>query len=102
MTGISTRLERRIRADFPHFPHVVGAALAELTREVFPSEARDSAAIERIQMAALLAARGDLRKLDDALVLGRADWRDLLVLAGLADGDWQDRVAAELAPPDEE
>jgi hypothetical protein len=96
MTGISTRLGRRIRADFPHCPHVVAAALAELTREVFPSEARDSLPIERIQLAALIMAHGDLRRLDDAIVLGRADWRDLLVAAGLADDGWQSRVATEL------
>jgi hypothetical protein len=96
MTEISTRLQRRVRADFPHYPNVVAAALAELTREVFPSETRDSLPIERIQLAALLSARGDLRRLDDALVLGRADWRDLLVVADLADDGWRSRVAAEL------
>jgi hypothetical protein len=78
---------------------LVTAALAELTREVFPGEARDSVAIERIQLAALLLAQGDLRKLDDAVALGRRDWRDLLVAGGLADEGWQERVAAELEPP---
>jgi hypothetical protein len=101
MTGISTRLQRRVHADFPHCPNVVTAALAELTREVFPSEARDSLPIERIQLAALVAAEGDLGRLDDALVLGRQDWRDLLVAAGLADEDWQERMASELRPAEE-
>ena len=98
MTGISTRLERRVWADFPHHANLVTAALIELTSDIFPSETRDSPAIERIQVAALLAAGGDLGRLDDALVLGKRDWRDLLVLTGLAGGDWQSRVAAVLDP----
>lgn len=99
VAGVSTRLRQRIQGEFPHHPNLVTAALAELTREVFPGEARDSVAIERIQLAALLLAQGDLSKLDDALALGRRDWRDLLVAAGLADEGWQERVAAELRPP---
>lgn len=96
VTGISTRLERRVQADFPHHANLVTAALVELTSDIFPSETRDSPAIERIQLAALLVAQGDLGRLDGALALGEQDWRDLLVAAGLADEGWQGRVAAEL------
>jgi len=97
---VSTRLERRIRTDFPHHPNVVIAALTELTSEVFTGEPRDALGIERIQLAALILAKGNLRRLDDALVLGKTDWRDLLVSAGLANEGWQERVNAELeAPP---
>ncbi|GAB2801075.1 hypothetical protein GCM10027176_01440 [Actinoallomurus bryophytorum] len=98
MTGISTRLERRVQAEFPRHAHLVTAALIELTSDIFPSETRDSPAIERIQVAALLLGRGDLERLDGALDLGRRDWRDLLVAAGLAHEDWPVRVAAELDP----
>lgn len=99
MVAISTRLGRRIQLEFPHHPNLVASALGELTSEVLPGEARDSVEIERIQVAALLLAEGDLRKLDDALLLGKTDWRDLLVAGGLADEGWQRRVAAELEPP---
>jgi hypothetical protein len=98
VTGISTRLERRVQAEFPRHATLVTAALIELTSDIFPSETRDSPAIERIQLAALLVAQGDLGGLDGALALGRQDWRDLLVAAGLADEGWQSRVAAELDP----
>lgn len=49
-------------------------------------------------MAALIVAGKDLRRLDEAVALGRTDWRDLLVAAGLADEGWQDLLATELAP----
>jgi hypothetical protein len=98
MVSISERVRRRVRVEFPQHPNLVVAALTELTYDVFPSEARDSVYVERIQLAALLLARGDLRRLDDALVLGHTDWRDLLVNAGLADDGWRERVDSELAP----
>jgi hypothetical protein len=98
VAGISERVQHRVRVDFPHHPNLVIAALCELTHGVFPGEARESVAVERIQVAALLLAQGDLRRLDDAMVLGHTDWRDLLVSAGLADEGWQARVEAELAP----
>jgi hypothetical protein len=40
---------------------------------------------ERLRSAALRVSHGDLRALADAIALGQADWRDLLVAAGFAD-----------------
>jgi hypothetical protein len=40
---------------------------------------------ERLRFAALRLSHGDLRALDDAVTLGRTDWRDLLVAADFAD-----------------
>ncbi|WP_153542237.1 hypothetical protein [Actinomadura macrotermitis] len=68
------------------------SALADLTDALVPEEA------ERVQAAALLVARGDLRRLDEAMTLGRADRRDLLVAAGLADENWPDRMETEPLP----
>jgi hypothetical protein len=51
---------------------------------------------ERLQAAAVLAARGSTSRLHAALQLAREDWRDLLVGAGLADEDWPERLQAEL------
>jgi hypothetical protein len=39
---------------------------------------------DRLRFAALRLSHGDLRTLDDAITLGRTDWRDLLVAAGFA------------------
>jgi len=52
------------------------------------------AQLERIQFAALRASAGTLEGLRQALVLGRADWRDLVMSAGfgndpLAHQSWQ-------------
>jgi hypothetical protein len=97
VANISSRLERRIRADFPHHSSLVTAALAWLTSG--SEEDLASFGMERIQLAALLIAQGNLRKLDDAIRLGRGDWRDVLVAGGLADEGWQDRMEAELQLP---
>lgn len=96
MAETSERVRRRVSSDFPHHAGLVAEALANFARDMLPSEAADSAPVERLQVAAVLHARGDLRQLQDAIALGRTDWRDLLVGAGLADEDWPARLAAEL------
>jgi hypothetical protein len=48
---------------------------------------------ERIQAAVVLLAGGDSRRF-----LSAADWRDVLVAAGLAGADWRDRLAVALGP----
>jgi hypothetical protein len=53
---------------------------------------------ERVQAAVVLAARGDEELLTEAVDLARADWRDVLVAAGLADGNWQHRLDEVLGP----
>lgn len=99
MTG-STRLERRIRRDFPEpgsapeilrilnaLPDAVG-----YDREEFRSE--------RIRAAIVLLAEGDIKKLRQAIELAKLDWRDVLVAGELADADWAVRLDAELGPED--
>jgi hypothetical protein len=98
VVDVSERVQLRVRVDFPHQVDRVIGSLAGLTHDIFPREARDSVAVERIQVAALIVADGDLRRLNEAVVLGRTDWRDLLVAADLANEGWQDLVEAELAP----
>jgi hypothetical protein len=58
----------------------------------------DPAGIERVQAAAVLLAGGSLAELREAVVLGRTDWRDLLVAAGLAHDDWPARLDEALGP----
>ena len=43
--------------------------------------------------AVIRVADGRLDLLDDALSLARLDWRDLLVAAGFANGDWPARLS---------
>ena len=49
----------------------------------------DKALDERLQTAAVIASHGQIDRLVDALDLAKIDWRDLLVLGGLAASDWQ-------------
>jgi hypothetical protein len=53
-------------------------------------------ASEPVQAAIVLLANGDIGRLRQALHLAAADWRDLLVAAGLADEDWPVRLDREL------
>jgi hypothetical protein len=83
MTG---RLRRRIDFDFPD-----PGSSSEVARIII--ETSDS---ERVQSAIVLCAGGDLVRLRCAVRLASADWRDVLVSAGLADDDWPARLDAEL------
>lgn len=82
----TARLRRRIERDFS----APGSA-SEAAKIV--SSAGDT---ERVQAAAVIWARGDLTRLQDAHDLALADWRDVLVRAGLADDDWTLRLDVEL------
>jgi hypothetical protein len=62
-------------------------------RRVPLSELQDT---ERLQAAVVLVASGDESRLESALAMGRLDWRDLLVAAGLASGDWGARLDERL------
>lgn len=54
--------------------------------------------LERIQFAALRASGGTLEGLQQALALGRADWRDLVMSAGF--GDPQAHLSWQPGPHD--
>lgn len=95
MTEHVTRLERRIRRDFPEpgsAPEIL-RLLTELARH--PDDHLGS---ERVQAAIVLLADGDIGRFRQALDLGQTDWRDVLMAAGLADEDWPDRLDRELGP----
>jgi hypothetical protein len=92
MADTQSRLERRIRRDFPEpgSAHGVLQLLAGLPRTAGYDE--------RVQAAIVLLADRDIGRLHRALDLAAKDWRDLLVAAGLADEDWPDKLDRELGP----
>lgn len=98
MTSTPSRLEQRIRRDFPEpgSAHGVLLLLSDLPRKVGYDP--EILASERIQAAVVLLAHGDLARLRRAVDLAATDWRDLLVAAGLADEDWPARLDRELGP----
>ncbi|WP_062467178.1 hypothetical protein [Demequina maris] len=89
MAVVGDRIAERAADDFGRSAPRVVSALERL--RVSPS-----ADPERIQAAVLIAARGDLTLLDDALAHAREDHRDLLDRAGLAGDDWRERLDAAL------
>jgi hypothetical protein len=88
------RLERRVSRDFEESSaRTVLLTLADLAETSTDTEF----GTERIQGAIVLLAGGDLGRFHDACDLARADWRDLLVAAGLAHEDWPAKLDTELA-----
>jgi hypothetical protein len=90
---VTQRLQQHVRKVFE--TAMAGDALLELLSMV--DESGDPVS-ERIQAAAVVFARGDLDRLAEARQLARIDWRDLLVVGGLAYEDWPDRLDELLGP----
>lgn len=84
---------RRIHSDFPQHAETVMARLHALDALVSGSRQEP----ERLHTALILLAAGRLDLLDLAADLARRDWRDLLVAAELADGDWEQRIDEHLS-----
>ncbi|MFI6585188.1 hypothetical protein [Embleya sp. NPDC050493] len=98
MTTAGTRLERRIRRDFPE-PGSAPEVLRIL--DALPDAAghdREVLRSERVRAAIVLLAEGDIGRFRRAVELAEVDWRDLLLDAELADADWPDRLDTELGP----
>lgn len=88
MTAPSERLIRRIRRDFGR------GTDDEVIRRLTALAPDDSS--ERIQAALVLGAAGRWNRFEQQLRRLELDWRDVLVVGGLADEDWPARLAAEL------
>jgi len=83
---MTARLRRRVDLDFPSPGS--GSEVARIVAETGGSQ--------RAQAAIVLWAAGDLHRLRDSIHVATQDWRDVLVRGGLADGDWRERLDAEL------
>jgi hypothetical protein len=88
VTAPSERLVRRIRRDFGRGTddEVIGRLTA-----LAPDDSS-----ERIQAALVLGASGKWHGFEQQLRRLEADWRDVLVVGGLAGEDWSARLAAAL------
>ena len=96
MTTTETRLQRRIRLDFPEpgSAQEILRLLADLPRQT----GDNTLGTERVHAAIILLAQRDIMRFRRALTLSTRDWRDVLVAAGLADDDWPTRLDQELGP----
>lgn len=86
---LSELLRREVSRHFPNQESCVTAvAVLEGTTLQFldvPERDRDR---QRVQLAALKYAAGDLSRLREAATLASVDWRDLLTATGLENDDW--------------
>ena len=83
MVELTPRLRRRLDADFGREAQRLAGEL-----ELLPESINSRQDPERIQASVLLAAGGSADDFDAMLALARLDWRDLLVNAGLQNGDY--------------
>jgi hypothetical protein len=88
VTAPSERLIRRIRRDFNR------GVDDEVIRRLTALRPDDSS--ERLQAALVLGAGGKWNRFEQQLRRLERDWRDVLMVGGLADEDWPARLAAEL------
>jgi hypothetical protein len=84
---LSTETEKRISLLFPpNEQQLVRAVLFEECGNNLPLlENLDETKLERFHFAALKLSEGKLDKLDHAIALAKADWRDLLMAAGFGE-----------------
>ncbi|MEE6259075.1 hypothetical protein [Plantactinospora sonchi] len=97
MPAPTARLIARIRRDFPA-PGSSDQVIGWLTG--LPVSAYGRQDPERVQAALVLAASGRWERFAAGIELLRQDWRDVLMAGGLAEGDWPDRLDAELPDRD--
>jgi hypothetical protein len=88
VTAPSERLIRRIRRDFGR------GTDDEVIRRLTALGPDDSS--ERIQAALVLGAGGKWNRFEQQLRRLERDWRDVLLVGGLADEDWPTRLAEQL------
>lgn len=88
MTAPSERLIRRIRRDFNR------GVDDEVIRRLTALRPDDSS--ERLQAALVLGAGGKWNRFEQQLRRLERDWREVLIVGGLADHDWPARLSAEL------
>ena len=91
---ITPRLQRFVRDRF------ADRADDALLMVVAAVDHRGWALDERLHAAAVVFSRGDLDRLADALGVAKVDWRDLLVMGGLAGSDWQSTLDQLLGEDD--
>lgn len=83
MVELTPRLLSRLESDFGPEAQPLATELEQL-----PGAINSGQDPERIQAAVLLAAGGSLPEFAAMMDLARSDWRDLLVNAGLQNGNY--------------
>ncbi|MFG2291165.1 hypothetical protein ACGFOU_34450 [Streptomyces sp. NPDC048595] len=88
--ALSARIVRRIERDFPRDE---GAVVAQLLEDVVESVGYGRPKVEeRVAAAVVLHSRGDADLFAEAVDMAQRDWRDLMVVVGLAHEGWQQRI----------
>jgi hypothetical protein len=90
---VSQAIETNVRAAFSsQDASTVLVALAGMQQP--PSTPEWAVARARVQIAALMLAKGDVELLCKAVKQSQVDWRDTLVAAGLGNANWPSIASA--------
>ncbi|WP_030259805.1 hypothetical protein [Streptomyces violens] len=94
---LSARIVRHIRKEFPEDQ---SETVAQLLEEVIEPITEGNVMFqERVAAAAVICSQGDLDEFFAVLEEVRADWRDVLVAAGLADAQWKQLINEKFGLP---
>ncbi len=90
---VSPTVRGLIHSEFngPDVDHV----LEIFSKSAFPMI--QSAGLERVHVAILILAEGDIGYFESAVDTAMKDWRDTLTAAGLANENWREVMAKEIA-----
>lgn len=89
MAMVSARLQRKVLQDFGDEAAMVLAELNQIPESLASGELSE---VERLQAAIVLPSDGDRESFWELVELAHLDWRDLLLAAELAHGDWPQRL----------
>ena len=86
---LSALVRTEVFRRFPPEEAEAASQLLQATGLPFLDEPNRETDRQRVQLAAVKYAEGDLDKLRQATELARNDWRDLLMATGLGGGNWR-------------
>ena len=90
---VSQAIEANVRAAFSA-QDASEALVALSTMQQPPSAPEWAVARARVQIAALMLAKGDVESLRNAIKQSQLDWRDTLMAAGLGNANWPSVASA--------
>jgi hypothetical protein len=91
---VGERVAERVRRDFPD-PEVAAAVTGLLEDWGNGWAAKE---VDRVQAAIVLSSAGDVDKLLALVCVAHEDYRDALMAAGFATGDWRGRMELAFRP----
>jgi hypothetical protein len=95
---LTRRLAAKVELDFPEVQRQAVIHALERVKLGAWLATQPPNGRERVLAAILVLTRGDPDRLGESIRIAERDWRDVLVWAGLGNGDWPARLDELLGP----